>query len=255
MTQLSGDEGLNTCAALLEKGDPDRFRAVMAAPRAARRVLFPIYALNLEVARIPWLSKEPMIVAMRLQWWRDALAEIAAGGEVRAHEVLAPLKSVVTPEVASALDQVVAARECDCDVTPFHDEAALRAYLAATGGELMWAAGAALGATVAEAPQLRAIGAAQGLANYFLALPELVERGRRPLPDGRQETLARMARETMADLSTSVLSRSARIAALQAFAARGVLRRAASDPNRVAQGQLRAPFRESVALLKAAIRL
>ena len=39
------------CAELVERGDPDRFRAVMAAPVEARAQLFPLYAFNLEVAR------------------------------------------------------------------------------------------------------------------------------------------------------------------------------------------------------------
>jgi phytoene synthase len=43
---------LNACAALVERSDPDRFRATMAAPVAARRVLFPIYAFNVEVTRL-----------------------------------------------------------------------------------------------------------------------------------------------------------------------------------------------------------
>ena len=75
------DDDLNACAALVERGDPVRFRAAMASPMAARRVLFPLYAFNLEVARAPWVTQEPMIARMRLQWWRDALAEIAAGGD------------------------------------------------------------------------------------------------------------------------------------------------------------------------------
>ncbi|MFN5827641.1 MAG: phytoene synthase, partial [Rhodobacterales bacterium] len=32
------------CAALVQRGDPDRFMAVMAAPVAARARLFPLYA-------------------------------------------------------------------------------------------------------------------------------------------------------------------------------------------------------------------
>lgn len=63
------------CAALVARGDPDRFAAIMAAPPAARARLFPLYAFNLEVARAPWVTKEPMIAEMRLQWWRDVLAE------------------------------------------------------------------------------------------------------------------------------------------------------------------------------------
>ena len=52
---------LNACAALVERSDPDRFRATMAAPVAARRVLFPIYAFNVEVTRAPWVTQEVMI--------------------------------------------------------------------------------------------------------------------------------------------------------------------------------------------------
>ena len=70
---------LQACADLVQRGDPDRFAAAMAAPVAARKVLFPLYAFNLEVARAPWVTEEPMIAEMRLQWWRDALGEIGGG--------------------------------------------------------------------------------------------------------------------------------------------------------------------------------
>ena len=70
------------CAGLVERGDPDRFLAVMAAPPAARARLFPLYAFNLEVARAPWVTQEPMIAEMRLQWWRDAVEMLAGDGPV-----------------------------------------------------------------------------------------------------------------------------------------------------------------------------
>lgn len=78
------------CAGIVERGDPDRFRAAMAAPPKARAVLFPLYAFNVEVSRAPWASQEPMIAEMRLQWWRDALDEIATGKPARRHEVVTP---------------------------------------------------------------------------------------------------------------------------------------------------------------------
>ena len=79
------------CAALVERGDPDRFMAVMAAPVALRVRLFPLYAFNLEIARAPWVTTQPMIAEMRLQWWRDVVAEPAP----RAHEVVGPLHGVI----------------------------------------------------------------------------------------------------------------------------------------------------------------
>ena len=58
------DADIAACAALVARGDPPRFRAAMAAPVAMRRLLFPLYAFNLEVARAPWVTQEPMIALM-----------------------------------------------------------------------------------------------------------------------------------------------------------------------------------------------
>ena len=104
------DDDLTACAQLVERGDPDRFAAAMAAPVRARAVLFPLYAFNLEVARAPWLTQESMIAEMRLQWWRDALEEIRAGGLVRRHEVVTPLAHVLDADSAGRLDRLSRSR-------------------------------------------------------------------------------------------------------------------------------------------------
>lgn len=67
------------CAALVERGDPDRWRSAMTAPAPRRAGLMALYAFNLEVARAPWVASEPLMVEIRLQWWLDALAEIFDG--------------------------------------------------------------------------------------------------------------------------------------------------------------------------------
>ena len=82
---------LAACAAIVQRADPDRFMAVMAAPVAARAQLFPLAAFNVEVARAPWVTTAPLIAHMRLQWWQDAVEEIAAGKTPRKHEVVGPL--------------------------------------------------------------------------------------------------------------------------------------------------------------------
>ncbi|MCB1349117.1 MAG: squalene/phytoene synthase family protein, partial [Maritimibacter sp.] len=74
---------LAACADLVRRGDPDRFRAAMAAPVEARARLFPLYAFNLEVARAPWASSDPTVAKMRLQFWRDVLVEIDEGEPAR----------------------------------------------------------------------------------------------------------------------------------------------------------------------------
>src|SRR6056297_862931 len=154
---------LQACAEIVERGDPDRFLATMAAPPGARGVLFPLYAFNIEVSRAPWVTEEPMIAEMRLQWWRDALDEIAAGGPVRSHEVTLELARVLDAPAARALDRTVAARRWDIYKDPFEDAAHFEDYLDATAAELMWQAVRLLGGPVEAEHHVRRLGHGTGL--------------------------------------------------------------------------------------------
>ena len=175
---LSVSDDLMSCAGIVQKGDPDRFTAVLAARPAARDVLLPIYAFNVEVARAPWVTQESMIAEMRLQWWRDALEEIAAGGRVRKHEVVDALADAITAEDAQLLDGLVAARRWDIFSDSFEDADHLVEYLDATAGHLMWVAARRLG----HAPEqvVRDFAYASGVAGWLQAAAELESRGRRP---------------------------------------------------------------------------
>lgn len=243
---------LNACAELVARADPDRFLAAMAAPQQARRVLLPLYAFNVEVARAPWVTQEPMIAEMRLQWWRDALEEIAQGGPVRRHEVVTPLAEVLDPDGARLLDELVAARRWDIYRDPFADAAAFEAYLEDTTGTLTWAAARALGA--ADEAAVRSIARASGLANWFLAIPALEAAGRVPLVDGRPEAVQALAAEGLQGLRTRA-SRAARPALLATWRAKTLLRQAQTDPARVADGTLgQSEFQRRASLLWRSLR-
>ncbi len=245
---------LQACADLVAMGDPDRFAAAMAAPVKAREVLFPIYAFNVEVARAPWVTSEPMIGEMRLQWWRDALEEIAGAGDVRKHEVTEPLSAVLDGEGAGILDKLVQSRRWDLYTDAFEDEGHFGEYLDATGGGLMWAAGRALGAR--DEAAFRIIGRASALANLFLAVPDLEARGRKPLVDGRPEAVQTLAVAALEELGRVSDPQEGRVALLAAWRARVLLGRAAKDPRRVAAGTLaESEFRRRFALIRAARRL
>ena len=232
---------LYQCAQIVERGDPERFASVMAAPVPAREVLFPLYAFNIEVSRAPWVTSEPMIAQMRLQWWWDALEEIRAGAVVRRHEVVTPLAALLDAESAAILQELVEARRLDVEHSPFDDEPALWAYLQATASGLVHVASRCLGADNAE--QARLFGRAAGLAAYVRAVPEREARGRQPLPDGRPGTLAALARQGLEDLRNARRSSvgPSRAAFGGAPAAAWVLRRVARAPGSVAAGQLTPP--------------
>ena len=147
---------LDACAGLVERGDPDRFAAVMAAQVADRARLLPLYAFNLEVARAPWVTREPLIAEMRLQWWRDVVAEDAP----RAHEVAGPLHALIRQAglPVPVLDALIAARRWDIQTDAFADRAAFDGYLQATAGGLMWLAARATGASDQVEPAARDLG-------------------------------------------------------------------------------------------------
>jgi phytoene/squalene synthetase len=227
---------------LVQRGDPDRFLAVMAAPAHVRAQLFPLYAFNLEVARAPWVTDEPLIAEMRLQWWRDVV-ENAASGAAKAHEVAGPLHDLIRDFglPVEGLDRLIAARRWDIHREPHADMAALESYLEDTGAGLMWLAARALGAPDTAEGAVRAYGWAAAAAGYLRALPELQARGRSPLPEGIAPVdLARSGLDRLqtARAGRKTIPREAAAALLPAWQAPALLRLAVSDPGRITSGQL-----------------
>lgn len=242
------------CAALVQRGDPDRFLAVMAAPPAARPPLFVLYAFNLEVARAPWVTAESMIAEMRLQWWRDTVA-----GPRRAHEVAGPLHDLIhlAGLPIDVLDRLIAARRWDCWHEPFEGAGALEAYLDETGGGLMWLAARALGAPAGAEGAARDLGFAIGMANYLRAVTDLAARGRAPLPEGvAVERLAKQGLDRLARGRAGMAALGpARAAALAGWQAGPLLRQAKREPARVTDGTLGlSEFARRARLLWAAAR-
>ncbi len=223
---------IEACAELVQRGDPDRFLAVIAAPPAARARLFLLYAFNLEVARAPWVTQEALIAEMRLQWWRDVV-ENAASGAARAHEVAGPLHELIRSHSLpiDVLDALIAARRWDVHREPHAGEGDLHAYLDDTGAGLMWLAARVLGAGDEAEAAIRAFGWATAAANYLRAVPDLQARGRQPLPVGvTAQQLARLGLEklTLARKARKAISRQVAPALLAGWQTEALLRQVAA---------------------------
>ena len=133
----------DACAKLVAKADPDRFATAMCAPMPGRAALMALYAFNVEVTRAAWVTEEPLIAEMRLQWWKDALDEIYAGRQTRAHDIVAPLTSVIRDHdlPRPLFDALVDARRFDIYPDGHDSPAAFDAYVAHTSGNLDGAGG------------------------------------------------------------------------------------------------------------------
>lgn len=246
------------CAALVERADPLRFRVAMAAPVAARRILFPLYAFNVEVARAPWVTQEAMIAEMRLQWWRDALEEIAEGKTVRKHEVVDALADCLDPEGARCLDGLIGVRRWDIYKDRFEDQGHFDEYINATSGHLMWTAARLLGD--ADEAVVRDFACGVGIANIFQAVPALEAQGRRPLRDSSRDGVLALAKTAVNRIDSAAarrhsVSKQAGAALVAGYHARPVLGMVQRNPDQVAQDALNTnPARDSLRFLNVSLR-
>lgn len=79
---------------LVRTADRDRFLAALFAPEPQRRGLLALLAFDHELARTPSVTKEPMLARIRLEWWREAMAEATGAGKPRAQPVVEVLGEI-----------------------------------------------------------------------------------------------------------------------------------------------------------------
>ena len=159
----------NRLAAAVRAADPDRYFSALFAPAPRRPFLFTLYAFNAEVARVAETVREPMLGAIKLEWWRET-AEGAARGAPRNHDVARGLASLLAENTVTlaALEELIAARTFDSAPDHFADFAALEAYVDATSGAVMRLAAQILGGNPAHMGEA---GLAYGLTGLLRALP------------------------------------------------------------------------------------
>lgn len=171
-------------AAFARSHDPDRFLCALFAPAEARPALFTLIAFNHELARAREAATNPVAALIRLQWWRDAVEEAAAGRPARRHEVAAPLHAAVTAGALDPRDLIAMAdaREAEADEGGIPTRGAFQAYLRGSAGGFAVAAGRLLGAAGPALAALQALGAAYGLAGVLRNLPAHAAQNRCLLP-------------------------------------------------------------------------
>ena len=200
MVPDSAADAHDYCADFTRSHDEDYGLALGYAPPEDALRVSALYALQVEIRRIPGVVSEPPLGEIRLQWWRDALDEIAAGGAVRAHPVVEALK---TSGAANARVRSGVERAMDAIAPLLYGERpatldALEAYFRDSEG---WLAAALTGKDDGE-EAARAAGGAYGLARFGRALSpgvdgveararKLMRETRKSLPKGEAAPIAR----------------------------------------------------------------
>ncbi|MGB8275375.1 MAG: phytoene/squalene synthase family protein [Alphaproteobacteria bacterium] len=137
---MPGNATPSYCAELVRRLDYDRFLCALFAPASRREPLFAVSAFNAELARIREHVTEPMLRQIRLQWWRDRVADIYAGAEpaARGGEVLAALSDAIRSHALSRepIERLMDAREFDLSDAIPEDLESLVRHAEASAGNL-----------------------------------------------------------------------------------------------------------------------
>jgi phytoene/squalene synthetase len=185
------ESGIDYCLQQLRRFDRDRYLTVVAAPQQAAADLAVLYAFNLEIALVRDSVSETMLGRIRLQWWREAVAELYEG-RPRRHAVLESLAALHarTPLNRTYFERMIDARESELDEAVPADLAALESYADATAGDLLRLAAEAAGLDPASgdlAPLIRHIGIGFGLTGIARATLYLAGQRRTMLPETLQQ--------------------------------------------------------------------
>ena len=107
----------SNCLDIVRKHDPNRFLLSLMVPARHRPALWALFAFNYEIAKTREVVSETTIGLIRLQWWREAIAEIYEGRTVRKHEVVDELaKAIRDYNLPRPLfDNLIYAREFDLE--------------------------------------------------------------------------------------------------------------------------------------------
>jgi 15-cis-phytoene synthase len=164
-------------------GEPDRYLAALLAPAPVRPKLMILAAFSSELRRAATLVREPAMGELRLQWWREALAQ---GATARTGNPIADaLCDLVREEALPPLliSELIDARSRDLAPEPVGDDAELNAYLWKSEGVAFLLAAQVLGGRSQGAVAAAAAAArAYGLVRLLQGLPRALARRRLLLP-------------------------------------------------------------------------
>ena len=180
---------------MVRAADHDRYLAALYAPQEKRGELLALYAFNAEIASVRDRIRDPLPGEVRLQWWRDAIANRANGGALGhpvADALIATIDRCDLP--ALAFDNFIEARIFDLYNDSMPTRTDLEGYCGETAGALMQLAAMVLDAK--KAPNFAGLAGHAGCAQAITGLLRLL-----PLHRGRGQCF--VPRDILAAAGTS----------------------------------------------------
>ncbi|WP_309085409.1 phytoene/squalene synthase family protein [Chelativorans sp.] len=226
-------------AQIVRQADPDRYLSALYAPAEKRGAIFALYAFNAEIAAVRDRVSQPLTGEMRLQWWRDTLANAhnpaAMGESPLAAALLDTIRAYRLP--VETLQDMLEARIFDLYDDPMPSRTDLEGYCGETASALIQ-----LSALVLDAEAAARTAALAGHAGCAQAITGLL----RLLPIHRRRGQCYIPLDLLQAVGTSpdaLLSGADAAGATRAIAAMAALAREHLNAFRQGAGKIPAPLR------------
>lgn len=120
------------CLETLRTFDRDRYLATLLLPPNYRDDIVALYAFNAQISRVRDVVSEPMPGEIRLQWWRDVIADMSEGA--RANPLADRLLKVIAKHELprDVFDKILLARAFDLYDDPMPSMMDLEGYAGET---------------------------------------------------------------------------------------------------------------------------
>lgn len=181
------------CRSVVADGDPDRYLASLFSPCRERPALWALLAFNQEIAKTRETVREPTIGLMRLQWWRDVVAQIYGGqAVVEGNPIVAALRVAVARYdlPRDAFDALINAREMDLEPIAPQGWEAIEDYADQTSTPLLSLMAKVVGALDVPPERLRYLGVAYALTGLVRAAGYTAQSDWRVIPTGVENVRA-----------------------------------------------------------------
>ena len=165
----------------LEGADDDHRLGLPYFPQAERALVLTLHRFVAELKALPGRVSDPGLGAIRLQWWREALAEVFGSGGVRHHPLVEALAATARDraEVRPLMEAMIDATGTQLHAAPITSvEEAVTSFLPFDGRRLALVAHALWGEAPSE--DVPRLGAFHGA--YAALCRTAIGAGRGPLP-------------------------------------------------------------------------
>ncbi|MBS3649627.1 phytoene/squalene synthase family protein [Pseudaminobacter sp. 19-2017] len=175
----------NPIAEAVRAADHDRYLSALYAPPERREALLALYAFNVEIAGVRDRIREPLAGEMRLQWWRDTIAN-RQPGTATGHPIADALNRAIDhyqlPD--AAFENYLEARIFDLYDDPMPSRTDLEGYCGETDGLMLQLSAMILDREAAPSVADLAghAGCALGIAGILRKLPLSRSRGQSFIP-------------------------------------------------------------------------